>query len=212
MNNFVRQADKLITEGRGKIVMPPPMKDAEKYGYEKGSLYGFESWKEAIAWFNKLGIDDVVGEEVVIGETGEIAFDKGATRRSAFKKQAKADLKHKAEMAGLNYPILSQYRKNSEWWDDLNDFEDFYRILKKPADKFMGVDADEMRGLDYDVEFTAITAVGRKDGKPFTEEDTWNIAEFVEYYQDTVVPFNIKMQVFNNKVGRRGCTFGYYFA
>ena len=182
-------------------------------------MFGFTTWDEFFKWYNKLDLDDTAAEDVVIGNDpnsggGEVALEKGQSRRKQLKKKFRnkeydeynprsfESLKDAARDK-LFAPAFTMGGKFSEY--DLNDFEEFYVIKEDDVYKVADCDPDEMAEKDYDTFGTMPSIISRRDKRKFDDTDVDNIKAFVAYKDKINRQFspNLRYEVRVSKGGKQ---------
>lgn len=163
----------------------------------------FKTKEEVIQFIKGLGLDDTPMEDVVDPEFGEVLMEPGQTKRARLKRKAKSS----NEPEGLWDLEVGQFR-NPKHWVDLydNDFNDFYNIVTKSVKDVID-NPEEMENADYDIYALMPTAISRKDGKPFTSTDLYNIEQYMKFMETTTIKL-----WFQGKKGAKRGTFSPVFA
>jgi len=172
----------------------------EKKG-KKVKVPDFKRRKDAVDFLNKLGLDDTVIGDLFDPDTGEIWMEPGQTKRKLLKAKAKGILS--IPSADLDFMAMT-YKKNRDgYWEDESDFYTFYHVIEKPLEKMVD-EPEKLLVGDYDIYVSFPVKIKRKDGKPFTEVDMWNIEEFIKFKEDGFFSGNIGIQF----SGREGSKIG----
>ena len=164
---------------------------------EEGNPLGLTS-KDAEAFINSLGPDDVVATEVVDPETGEVLDwpDQG-TRRERNRKEWDREEKSRKSAEeddyekGYDAPYLyvGGLDKDPERaWEGIEtlkydrEFTDFYNIVWKSVEDLVD-DPDSYYEGDYDIGIDIPVAIKRKDGKKFNKQDRQNFDQISKIFR-----------------------------
>jgi len=144
--------------------------------------------KEMVTFYNSLGLDDTVVDDLFDPETGEVILEPGETKRKLLKHKAKTSYQARVDGEPFDY-VAPAYSAN---WSE-SDFHAFYYLVTKELSKMVD-DPETLLAGDYDVYTNFPAAIKRKDNKPFTDVDIWNIQQYKAYLYAKVLPHNIEVR------------------
>lgn len=126
------------------------------------SVPDFQTSEEMKQFLSSLNGSDRVKDHVVDPETGEVYLERG---------------KSKTKTIGKAKQTTNQ--RNDDLRPMVDDFKDFYHVVTATAEKLTGLTPSDARDIDIDTELELPYLFSRKDGGEISNDDIWEIEEFI---------------------------------